>query len=172
MVGQPFTRQAYDLFICLYDTTPGSDDRRRAIALREWVATRSVPGAGPLVLYYCALRAYENGATDVALALVKEYRSTVGANRTRATILKAMCEARTNRFDEALRTLADTAAAEESEELAAETLFLRGWIFFQQGKSDQARTALQDVLRRFPRAPASQRAKAALDGLAEDAGDR
>lgn len=170
LVEQPFTRQAYEVFRCLLGTVQGSDERRRATALREWVAAQHLADADTLVLYYCSLHAYESGAIDLALALADQYLASAGTSRPRARLLQAMCHAHANRFDEATRILTDASFAQASDDLAAEATFLLGWIDFQQGRTVQARATLSQLVLKYPQAPAARRAATALAQLAEEKG--
>lgn len=155
---------AFDL---LLGTFSGADYDERLSALGLWAD--GLVGREAADVYRAETR-YWLRVGDSARAVDAANRMEVAypGYRVRACRLRAVAYANEGAFARARAALTAAGAESPSPSEQAELLYVGAWIDLQDGREDEARRALLDVVSRWPGEPVADRARRVLSTLAQE----
>jgi TolA-binding protein len=91
--------------------------------------------------------------------------SLLPANPERIRILRALCLTQLNRAGESVAVLKKLQADFPNSPLMPDIMFMEGWIWFQDGKNDEARPIMDVIVKKYGQSSVSRQAKQVLDEL-------
>lgn len=168
IVTYPLTQDGYDIFAILVSRTPGNTEKRRLANLGAMATDTFGERAAPVMTYYTACHLYRALDYDGALTYIDRYESQYSSNPERVRILKALCLTQMNRAEEAIAILKKLQTDMPDSPLRPDIMFMEGWIWFQNGNKDQARSIMEVLVKKFHGSRATSQAKQILDELNEE----
>ena len=162
--SNPYTPQAYALFVVLVDGSAGNTPRKKSDNLRAWAETYRDARYASIIAYYAAYHAYRLNAYDQALGTADEYIGRFQAEQDRLYMLKALCYVGQSKLPEALDALRKVQGYPQST-LLPHAQFLSAWVHLQEGRTTEARVLLQSLPERYPDSPYAAKARQLLQGM-------
>jgi hypothetical protein len=165
IVTYPLTQEGYEIYALLVARTPGNTEKRRLSNL-EALATRAFgESAAPAMTYYTACHLYRALDYEGAMLYIDRCESLLPANPERIRILRALCLTQLNRAGESVAVLKKLQADFPNSPLMPDIMFMEGWIWFQDGKNDEARPIMDVIVKKYGQSSVSRQAKQVLDEL-------
>ena len=161
----PFSGNAENVFSWITDGFPGRNPKERVANLVKWAEGYDDGKYLPDALYNSAYFSYRGSDYDRAVTFVDRYLDTVQRNQDRLLTLKALCLAQKNDLPTALALLEKIQHDYPDSPMLPQALFLRGWIYLNDQKTEEARTAFANVVAKYPDDAFGKKARQILDSI-------
>ena len=165
IVKYPLTQEGYDIYALLVAHTPGNTEKRRLSNLNALATEAFGERASPVMSYYTACHLYRALDYEGAISYIDRCENQFPANPERIRILRALCLTQLNRTGEAIALLKKLQTDFPNSPLMPDIMFMEGWMWFQDGKNDQARSIMDVIVAKYGTTGVAVQARQVLDEL-------